>query len=59
MRPTEASWCRLGFLDDLFLSVDTVHYTVELRERVRERHRRIAGLGNFDDLRQLVFGGVR
>jgi hypothetical protein len=55
----EASWCRLGLLDDLFLSADTVHYTVELRERVRERHQRIAGLGSFDDLRQLVLGGVR
>ena len=55
----EASWCRLGLLDDLFLSADTVHYTVELRERVRERRQRIAGLGSFDDLRQLVIGGVR
>jgi hypothetical protein len=57
----EASWCRLGLLDDLCLSADTVHYTVELRERERERERRqrIPGLGNFDDLRQLVLGGVR
>jgi hypothetical protein len=55
----EASWCRLGLLDDLCLSADTVHYTVELRQRERERRQRIAGLGNFDDLRQLVLGGVR
>jgi len=37
----EASWCRLGLLDDLCLSADTVHYTVELRER----RQRIVGLG--------------
>ena len=55
----EASWCRLGLLDDLCLSADTVHYTVELRQRERERRQRIAGLGSFDDLRQLVLGGVR
>jgi hypothetical protein len=55
----EASWCRLGLLDDLCLSADTVHYTVELRQRERERRQRIAGLGNFDDLRQLMLGGVR
>jgi len=55
----EASWCRLGLLDELCLSADTVHYTVELRQRDRERRQRIAGLGNFEDLRQLVLGGVR
>lgn len=55
----EASWCRLGLLDELCLSADTVHYTVELRQRERERRQRIAGLGSFDDLRQLVLGGVR
>ena len=33
----EASWCRLGLLDDLCLSADTVHYTVELRQRDAER----------------------
>jgi hypothetical protein len=55
----EESWCRLGLLDDLFLSVDTVHYTVELRRRDRERRQRIVGLGSFEDLRQLVLGGVR
>jgi len=55
----EESWCRLGLLDDLCLSADTVHYTVELRQRGREHRQRIAGLGSFDDLRQLVLGGVR
>jgi len=55
----EASWCRLGLLDELCLSADTVHYTVELRQRDRERRQRIAGLGSFEDLRQLVLGGVR
>ena len=54
----EESWCRLGLLDDLCLSADTVHYTVELRQRERERRQRIAGLGNFDDLRQLVLGEI-
>ena len=55
----EASWCRLGLLDELCLGADTVHYTVELRQRDRGRRQRLAGLGNFDDLRQLVLGGVR
>ena len=53
------SWSRLGLVDDLFVSVDTVHYTVELRHPDRERRRRIPGLGSFTDLRQLVLGGVR
>lgn len=55
----EASWSRLGLLNEFLLSVDTVHYTVELRERAQARGRRVAGLGSFDDLRQLVLGGVR
>jgi hypothetical protein len=55
----EVSWYRLGLLDELYLSADTVHYTVELRQRERERRQRIAGLGSFDDVRQLVLGGVR
>jgi hypothetical protein len=55
----EASWCRLGLLDEFCLGADTVHYTVELRQRDRERRQRIAGLGSFEDLRQLVLGGVR
>jgi hypothetical protein len=53
----EVSWCKLGLLDEFFLAADTVHYTVELRERVRGQ--RIAGLGSFHDVRQLVLGGVR
>lgn len=55
----EVSWCKLGLLDEFFLAADTVHYTVELRERERARGQRIAGLGSFHDLRQLVLGGVR
>ena len=55
----EASWCRLGLLDDLWLSIDTAHYTVECVRRDRERRQRIAGLGSFDDLRQLALRGVR
>lgn len=55
----EASWCRLGLLDELCLGADTVHYTVELRQRDRGRRQRLTGLGNFEDLRQLVLGGVR
>ena len=54
-----ASWSRLGLVDELGLGFDTVHYTVELRQRGRGRGQRIAGLGSFDDLRQLVLGGVR
>jgi hypothetical protein len=53
------SWSRLGLVDELFVSVDTVHYTVELRHPDRERRQRISGLGSFTDLRQLVLGGVR
>jgi len=53
------SWSRLGLVDELFVSVDTVHYTVELRHPDRERPQRIRGLGSFTDLRQLVLGGVR
>lgn len=56
----QAWWCRLGLLDDLYLGADTVHYTVELRQRGHERRpQRIAGLGSFDDLRQLTLRGVR
>lgn len=53
------SWSRLGLVDELFVSVDTLHYTVELRHPDRERAQRIRGLGSFTDLRQLVLGGVR
>ena len=55
----EESSSRLGLTDDLGLGVDTVHYTVELRERAPARGQRIAGLGSFVDLRQLVLGSVR
>jgi hypothetical protein len=55
----EESWSRLGLLDELLFGVDTVHYTVELRDRAQGRGQRIAGLGSFDDLRQLVLGSVR
>jgi hypothetical protein len=55
----EASWSRLGLVDELGLGLDTVHYTVEQRRHGRARGQRIAGLGSFDDLRQLVLGGVR
>src|SRR5262245_9360181 len=53
------SWLQLGLVDELYVSVDTVHYTVELRPPHRERRQRISGLGSFTDLRQLVLGGVR
>jgi hypothetical protein len=53
------SWSRLGLTDELVLGVDTVHYTVELRDRARGRGQRLAGLGSFDDLRQLALGGLR
>lgn len=52
------SWSRLGLVDDLWACVDTVHYTVELRERAG-RHQRIAGLGRFGDLRRLAVGAAR
>jgi hypothetical protein len=31
------SWSRLGLVDELFVSVDTVHYIIELRHPDRER----------------------
>lgn len=56
----EASWCRLGLIDDMWLGIDTAHYTFEHHPRGdRERRQRIAGFGNFDDLRQLALRGVR
>lgn len=55
-----AWWYRLGLLDELYVGADTVHYTVELRPRGHERRPQcIAGLGSFDDLRQLMLRGVR
>lgn len=54
------SWFRLGLVDALCLGVESVHYTVELREPARDRRRRrIDGLGSFVDVRQLELRGVR
>lgn len=53
------SWSRLGLVEDLCVSAETVHYTVELRHPDRERPQRIRGLGSFTDLRQLALGGMR
>lgn len=52
-----ASWCRLGLLDDLHMGLDTVHYTVDVRGYWRDPPQRIAGLGDFRDLRRLGTGG--
>jgi len=53
-----ASWCRLGLLDEMHTEIDTVHYTVEVRGYWRDPPQRIAGLGDFRDLRRLAIGGV-
>jgi hypothetical protein len=46
--------------DDLGFGVKTVHYEVEVALRdPHRRGRRIAGFGNFGDLRQLCLEGVR
>ena len=46
-------------LDSLGFGVKTVHYDVEVAFRAhRRRGRRIHGLGNFGDLRQLCLEGV-
>lgn len=52
------AWCRLGLLDELWVAVDSVHYTVDLRFPDQERRQRITGLGEFRDLRQLALGVV-
>jgi len=53
----QASFC-LGLTDELGLGVSSVFYRVEVHERGREksrprRGRRIRGVGDFGDLRQL------
>jgi hypothetical protein len=53
------AWCRLGLLDDLWCAADTIHYTVEVRGLWPARPQRIAGLGDFRDLRRLVPGDER
>lgn len=54
-----ASWSSHGLVDELWASVDSVHYTVEVRHPDEDRRRRIEGLGSFRDLRQLAIGVVR
>lgn len=54
-----AAWFQHGLVDDLWESVDGVHYTVEVRYPDLDRPRRIEGLGDFRDLRQLVLGVLR
>lgn len=53
------AWCRLGLLDELWTCLDTVHYAVELRGLWREPPQRIAGFGDFRDLRRLAAGAAR
>ena len=50
-------WCQLGLLDGLWYGLDTVHYTVEVRGLWRDPRQRIAGFGDFRDLRRLAVGG--
>jgi hypothetical protein len=58
--PEPESWFRLGLVDGLCVGLDSIHYTIELREPGRSRRRRrIDGLGSFVDLRQLELRGVR
>lgn len=54
-----ASWFRLGLLDEMWTSLDTVHYSVEVRGFWRDPPQRIAGFGDFRDLRRLASGGAR
>lgn len=53
-----ASWSAHGLVDALWVTVDSIHYTVEVRDPDAGR-RRIEGLGSFRDLRQLALGGAR
>ena len=50
-------WCQLGLLDGLWYGLDTVHYTVDVRGYWRHPPQRIAGFGDFRDLRRLGAGG--
>lgn len=55
----EASFSATRMLDELGFGARTVHYEVEVAFRAhRRRGRRIQGLGNFGDLRQLCLEGV-
>ena len=55
----EACSSATRMLDDLGFGAKTVHYEVEVALRAhRRRGRRIHGLGNFRDLRQLCLEGV-
>ena len=53
----EESWFQLGLVDVFCLGQNTVHYTVEHYPCARGKGQRIAGLGNFSDLRKLASGG--
>lgn len=55
----EACSSATRMIDDLGFGERTVHYEVEVALRAhRRRGRRIQGLGNFGDLRQLCLEGV-
>jgi hypothetical protein len=55
----EASSSATRMLDGLGFGTKTVHYDVEVAFRAhRRRGRRIRGVGDFGDLRQLCLGGV-
>jgi hypothetical protein len=49
--------CAMGLLDALGGGVRTLHYEVEVALRHSRRSRRLGGVGNFRDLRQLAFAG--
>jgi hypothetical protein len=49
--------CAMGLLDALGGGVRTLHYEVEVALRHARRQRRLGGVGNFRDLRQLAFAG--
>lgn len=51
-----AAWYQHGLVDDLYGSIDSVHYTVDVRYPDADRRQRIEGLGDFRDLRQLALG---